>query len=122
MAQPHESWSELDDEAVRAALRRLDAALRRRYGDRYARLILFGSRARGDHSPDSDADVAVVFRGQLEDRWTTKVEIIAETYQLLLDTGLYVSPWPLSEADLADPDRARNPALVRNVLADGVAP
>lgn len=34
-------------------------------GDRYdvAEAILYGSRARGTHSPDSDADVAVLLRG-----------------------------------------------------------
>jgi predicted nucleotidyltransferase len=29
------------------------------YGDRLARVVLYGSRARGDAHPDSDYDVAV---------------------------------------------------------------
>jgi len=33
------------------------------YGDRRAPLVLFGSQARGDASPDSDIDVMVVLRG-----------------------------------------------------------
>ena len=33
------------------------AALAKKYGAR--RLVLFGSRARGDHRPDSDIDLAV---------------------------------------------------------------
>jgi uncharacterized protein len=33
------------------------------YGDRLARLVLFGSQARGDAEPDSDIDVMVVLRG-----------------------------------------------------------
>ena len=42
-------------------------ALKRRLapmcGARLVKLCLFGSRARGDYSPDSDIDVAVVIRG-----------------------------------------------------------
>jgi predicted nucleotidyltransferase len=32
------------------------------YGDRLERVALFGSRARGDHRPDSDYDVAVLIK------------------------------------------------------------
>ena len=35
------------------------AALNEMYGDRIDRVVLFGSRARGDARPDSDYDVAV---------------------------------------------------------------
>ena len=38
------------------------------YGDRIERVVLFGSRARGDAQPDSDYDVAVFLRS-MEDRW-----------------------------------------------------
>ncbi|MEX1204937.1 MAG: nucleotidyltransferase domain-containing protein [Dongiaceae bacterium] len=36
------------------------ARLQEIYGDRLERLVLFGSRARGDAEPDSDIDVLVV--------------------------------------------------------------
>jgi predicted nucleotidyltransferase len=39
-------------------LRRLKGELERLYGDRLERVLLFGSRARGDARPDSDWDVA----------------------------------------------------------------
>lgn len=42
---------------------RFRAALDAAYGDRVERVVLFGSRARGDHRPDSDHDVAVFLRG-----------------------------------------------------------
>ena len=38
----------------------LKRRLERRFGDRFVALYLFGSRARGDHEPDSDVDVAVI--------------------------------------------------------------
>ena len=37
-------------------------ALKRAYGDRLERAVLFDSRARGDARPDSDYDVAVFLR------------------------------------------------------------
>jgi predicted nucleotidyltransferase len=41
------------------ALQRFKFALDALYGDRIARVVLFGSRARGDARADSDYDVAV---------------------------------------------------------------
>jgi predicted nucleotidyltransferase len=49
------------------ALLRLVAAIRRAYGPRLERIVLFGSRARGDADPDSDYDIAV-FLHDLDDR------------------------------------------------------
>ena len=40
-------------------LKRFRTALDEIYGDRLERVVLFGSRARGDARPDSDYDVAV---------------------------------------------------------------
>lgn len=42
--------------------------LGRLYGERLDRVVLFGSRARGDAEPDSDYDVAV-FLKDMPDRW-----------------------------------------------------
>lgn len=47
---------------------RFRAALDDHYGPRIERVVLFGSRARGDAQPDSDYDVAV-FLKDLGDRW-----------------------------------------------------
>jgi hypothetical protein len=112
--------AEIADPVVREALQRLHRRLRERFGRGYVRLILFGSRARGDNAPDSDADVAVVMRIPIEDRWRLKSQVIDETYPILLDTGLYIQPWPVAQPELDDPDKARNPALLRNVLKDGL--
>ena len=43
-------------------LKRFRAALDEMYGDRAERVVLFGSRARGDAHKDSDYDVAVFLR------------------------------------------------------------
>ena len=49
-------------------LARFRVALEAMYGDRLQRIVLYGSRARGDHRPDSDYDLAV-FLDPLDDRW-----------------------------------------------------
>ena len=115
------SWGALGNEAVRAALRRLDRRLRARFGRNYVKLILFGSRARGDNKPDSDADVAVVLRGPIHDAWSLKRQIIEETYPILVETGLYIQPWPVEQRSLDDPANSSDPALLRNIIRDGVA-
>lgn len=43
-------------------LKRLREAIDAVYGDRIERVVLYGSRARGDHRPDSDYDVAVFIK------------------------------------------------------------
>jgi predicted nucleotidyltransferase len=42
---------------------RFRAALDKVYGERIERVVLFGSRARGDARPDSDYDVLVFLKG-----------------------------------------------------------
>ena len=117
-----DTQSRIGDPVVRSALRELDRKLRARFGRKYLRLMLFGSRARGDNKPESDADVAVILRGRLTDRWSVKRLMIEDTYPILLETGLYIQAWPLEEGELDDPDKSSNPALVRNVVRDGITP
>lgn len=44
-------------------LKELKEILQGLLGDRMLRITLFGSRARGDYSNDSDIDVAIIVRG-----------------------------------------------------------
>ncbi len=46
-----DTQSRIGDPVVRSALRELDRKLRARFGRKYLRLMLFGSRARGDNNP-----------------------------------------------------------------------
>ena len=48
------------EEAVQAAIREAVAGYREAFGDRLVCVWLFGSRARGDHSPGSDVDLLLV--------------------------------------------------------------
>jgi predicted nucleotidyltransferase len=107
---------------VAALLQELKRRLDRRFGERFIALYLFGSRARGDHEPDSDVDVAVVLKGRLPQRpFGVTREILKDTYDLLLETGLDIQPWPLEEGSLDEPEAHPHPTVSRAVRREGIA-
>jgi predicted nucleotidyltransferase len=69
------------------------AALGRLYGQRIERVVLFGSRARGDAREDSDYDVAV-FLKDLDDRWAEADKIALAALELFDATGALVHALP----------------------------
>ena len=76
-------------------LRKFRAALTELYGDRIERVVLFGSRARGEAEPDSDYDVAL-FLENLTDTWQ-EIDRLAELQVAILDaTGadIHTMPFP----------------------------
>ncbi len=85
-----------------------------------SQVIMFGSRARGDHRPDSDLDVAVALRGPPGDFLATKLDMAGLAFDVLLETGLLVQALPVWGDDLAHPEQFANPELIRNILRDGV--
>ena len=76
-------------------LSRFRAALTEVYGDRLERAVLYGSRARGDHRPDSDYDIAVFIRnpGNFTDECAHLSEVSTD---ILLDTGAVISATPFA--------------------------
>jgi predicted nucleotidyltransferase len=76
------------------------AGIRRLYGDRLVRIVLFGSRARGEERPESDYDIAVVIR-DLEDPWGEWNKLADASYAIMVDTGADVSFIPIAARDLA---------------------
>jgi antitoxin ChpS len=82
--------------------------------------IVFGSRARGDHRPDSDLDLAVVLNGQRGDFLDTKLDMAGIAFDAMLETGILVQAFPLWDGDLAHPERFSNRSLVRTIASDGI--
>ena len=78
-------------------LSRLRAALDEIYGDRIERVVLYGSRARGDARPDSDYDVAV-FLKDVPDRWAELDRLADLGVRLVDETGEFVHamPYPMT--------------------------
>lgn len=73
---------------------RFRAALDQVYGERIERIVLFGSRARGDARPDSDYDVAVFLKDPAG--FGGEMGKIAEIEtDILYDTGAVINALPL---------------------------
>jgi predicted nucleotidyltransferase len=75
------------------ALGRFRAAVDELYGDRIERIVLFGSRARGDQRRDSDYDVAV-FINDPGSFCEENHRLAVVTTDILLDTGADISATP----------------------------
>jgi uncharacterized protein len=76
-------------------LRRFKAALQGIYGDQIERVVLFGSRARGEAQPDSDYDVAV-FLKDMPDRWKELHRLADLRVDFIDDTGAFFDTKPFS--------------------------
>jgi predicted nucleotidyltransferase len=85
-----------------------------------AEAILFGSRARGDFSSESDADVAVLLRGEPGRFLPTKLKMSDIAYDVLLDTGINVSPLPVWLTEWTHPEAYSNPRLLENIAREGI--
>jgi predicted nucleotidyltransferase len=81
------------------------------------KLILFGSRARGEAREDSDYDVAVGVR-DLSDRRQVRRVLSKLAYDHVLD-GFFIRPIPLPP-DYLDPRSRRPTELAEDIIRDGV--
>ena len=79
---------------VDPVLSKFRAALDEVYAERIERVVLFGSRARGDARPDSDYDVAVFLKDI--DGFAKEAGTLAEIEtDILFDTGAIINAMPL---------------------------
>jgi len=95
-------------------LRRFRAALDKVYGDKIERVVLFGSRARGDARSDSDYDIAVFLKEltifDKEAEQIARIEI-----DILNDSGAVINAMPFS-AGAYD----RRTGLMRELRREGL--
>ena len=103
--------------AEQAALEDFVNAVRGSLGSEVVDVQLFGSKARGDATPESDVDVLVVVRRD-------EPKLIDALYDLLLDACLshnvYISLKVFSEAEYERLNHPRTP-FMQNVAKEGVA-
>ncbi len=102
------------EKPVDPILNRYRAALDEIYGDQLERVVLFGSRARGDAHPHSDYDVAI-FLKSLTDRWAELDRLARLRVDFLDETDAFfdTKPYP------AEAYRERSP-LMHEIRQDGL--
>jgi len=89
-------------------------AVQELYGSRVQRMVLYGSRARGDARPGSDYDVAV-FLTDIPSLWDEVNRITDIAYKIYEDTGADIHP----KLMLAGSWRDRT-ALMHEIRKDGL--
>lgn len=99
--------------AVREFLARIPADLQ------IERAILYGSRARGEHRPDSDADLAIIIAAR-EDVWRLTWLFGGLAFDVFIDTDILIQPVVIALDDWLHPERAIRPGFLRNVAREGI--
>ncbi len=90
------------------------AAVNEIYGDRVERVVLFGSRARGDGTLDSDYDIAVFLR-DMGDRFAEMNRLADLATEILYREGQFIHAMPYR----ADSYKDGSP-LMYEIRADGI--
>ena len=109
-------------EAVRVFRSRLDAASL----PPISRVLLYGSRARGDHRHDNDVDIVLVFAGARPDYdkqaavWRDVEVVQWNAYADLKKPRVEITSFAYWQEEFDEPDKQYNPDFFRNVLADGI--
>ncbi len=86
----------------------------------FAGAILFGSRARRTHQPDSDADVTVLLSGPTGKFVATKFSLDDLAYEVLLETGIRIQPLPIWQSEWDHPESFPDPHLLKNIFSEGI--
>jgi len=81
----------MDKNAITQAVK---TELQRLYGDRLAKVILYGSYARGDYNEESDIDFLVVLKDEEIDVGRELRTMSRPLYQISYDNDIYISKHP----------------------------
>jgi len=106
------------DPSTQDAVRRFMALAQSPFSPRA--VIVFGSRALGTHRADSDADVALLLAGAPASFVATKLAMSDLAFDVLLETGINISPLPVWIEQWEHPGQYHTPALLHNIARDGI--
>lgn len=88
-----------------------------------SRVLLYGSRSRGEYQADSDVDIAVVLVGNnpgIDTRHDLQMLLSEVRSRAMIQTNMPVSAIVIWDAELREPEKQRNPDFYRNVRVDGI--
>ena len=100
------------DKVIRACQR----ALEKHYGDRLIDVIVYGSAARGEMTPESDLDLLVLLRPPF-DFFTELRQIVDILYPIQLNSNRLISAKPAS----ADDFKRGASQFLRNIRAESIS-
>jgi len=106
------------DHDTEAAVRRFLSLVGERYD--VVGAILYGSRARGSHGKGSDADVAVLLKGEHGKFLPVSWDMGRDAFDVMLETDVLIDPLPIWSDEWEHPEDSWNPELFRNISRDGV--
>lgn len=101
--------------SIQAALNQVKQALTSIYGERLSGIYLYGSYARGDFREDSDVDLLIALKGEVNP--VQEVNRLSRTLsETCLDHNLLISTYPIPERWLQE----RQGPLFVNARREGV--
>jgi antitoxin ChpS len=92
----------------------------KRYGSRFKGLVLFGSRARRDHRPESDVDIGVILASPIDDLVGEALAMADSAFDILLAHDLHIQPLPIEDGSLEKPEAHPAPHITRRIAAEGI--
>ncbi len=100
---------------IKKVLEEFKKEIKKLYGDRLERIVLYGSYARGDATEDSDIDLLVVLKGKVSpgEEIDRMIDIITD---INLKYGILISVYPVSEEVYK---KTKSPLLI-NVRKEGI--
>lgn len=87
------------------------------------KVILFGSRARGNYDVESDVDMAVIFSGPVQNntrRHKLQMQLSDIRSEAMIETSMAVSAIALWDTELQEPEKQKNPRFFHNVNHEGI--
>ncbi len=104
------------NEKLTALLEELRQGLEELYGERFVRLVLYGSQARNEATEDSDIDVMVILRGTISPG-NEIFRMGGLVTELNLKYDELIAAFPISELDF----KQRTTSFMNNVRKEGIA-
>ncbi|WP_456474667.1 nucleotidyltransferase domain-containing protein [Candidatus Pyrohabitans sp.] len=100
----------------REALEKFVRLIKEKYGDEIEKIILFGSFARGENVEESDIDVLIITKVE---NFKLRREILGLAFDLLMETGEYISAKVISRKDYEKLIKMRT-SFIKNIVDEGV--
>jgi predicted nucleotidyltransferase len=91
------------------------SCLKNEFGNRFSRLILFGSYAKNQARPDSDVDLLLVLKNHDSEK-DDYLKVLPLISEFLLETEVFVSLLIKSEQEIL----CQKEGLLKNIEAEGV--